>query len=299
MSLMAEQLRDLIHTSEQHGWSAQRSAPWLERLAAEAAVRSAEQAEIEGAVAQRGAAAGTTTTGGAAGADKAAVHGQGGQQRAHYLAQLVPAMMRHSATRFGQVLRETQTMVGRHRREREQLVAELRLLETAPPPPPPPPPPATELDDVKVALAFDRRLSDGAADDGATAGDGETLADAQDTREAGWSGPWPGALRQPSRGEGSIDRLLRGSSIGRMLSSLTGRSSAGVSTHGAAGAHGVNAHGVNVHIPSEQRPGSNAVERHASHKPPSPARQRRPLLNLLGGYSTGGGTWPPASATAD
>jgi hypothetical protein len=204
-------------------------------------------------------------------------------------------MMRHSATRFGPVLRETQTMVGRHRREREQLVAELRLLETAPPPPPPPPP-ATELDDVKVALAFDRRLSDGAADDGATAGDGETLADAQDTREAGWSGPWPGALRQPSRGEGSIDRLLRGSSIGRMLSSLTGRSSAGVSTHGVNGAAG--AHGVNVRIPSEQRPGSNAVERHASHKPPSPARQRSPLLNLLGGYSTGG-TWPPASATAD
>jgi ABC-type glutathione transport system ATPase component len=63
MSLMAEQLRDLIHTSEQHGWSAQRSAPWLERLAAEAAVRSAEQAEIEGAVAQRGAAAGTDQSG--------------------------------------------------------------------------------------------------------------------------------------------------------------------------------------------------------------------------------------------
>ena len=48
--------------------------------------------------------------------------------RAGHLAQLVPALLRHNASRFGQVIRDARAMLAHHRRERESLCGELDLV---------------------------------------------------------------------------------------------------------------------------------------------------------------------------
>ena len=98
------------------GWAHWRTAPLLTELSVSATQAIEEQASALEQLQLAGAAEPTT-------APAASV------SRYSYLAQLVPALLRRSATKFGEAVAQSREMLSRHRRERERLCEALQLVQ--------------------------------------------------------------------------------------------------------------------------------------------------------------------------
>ena len=107
------QLSELAAVSQAAGWEPRATASLLTELSVEAAAARSESEETIASLAQP------------FGVDGKADVPSG---RAGHLAQLVPALLRHNASRFGQVIRDARAMLAHHRRERESLCGELDLV---------------------------------------------------------------------------------------------------------------------------------------------------------------------------
>jgi hypothetical protein len=117
----------IVELSDRAGALAAEQGAAIDRLSAWNGQMSADDDddEVGGGGGGSGAASGSGSAGGVTGA----VGGMAGRFR--FLAQLVPAMLRHSRGSFAAVLRESRDLSGRHRAEREALCAQLRLAPKA------------------------------------------------------------------------------------------------------------------------------------------------------------------------
>ena len=114
------QLSELAAVSQAAGWEPRATASLLTELSVEAAAARSESEETIASLAQP------------FGVDGKADVPSG---RAGHLAQLVPALLRHNASRFGQVIRDARAMLAHHRREpppHERLPADPAAREASP-----------------------------------------------------------------------------------------------------------------------------------------------------------------------
>ena len=148
-------------------WSHEHTPPLLTELAVNAAAFAAEQVKHMEEVAP-------SESGHAGGRHRSSTSGRAppGLRRHHYLAELVPSLMRHSSARFGAAIQEARELLARHRRERSRLCADLNLVEASPPSPrvEKPPRPQVTIDPGLPVAEVTPRVVDGAIviDDGRT-----------------------------------------------------------------------------------------------------------------------------------
>ena len=117
------QVEEIGVVSQTKAWRHELTAPLLTELSVTLATLSAEHEASLGLVSTapaRTAAPGTAPP--AATPPPAA-------RRPHFLAQLVPAMLQQGAERFGRLLPELRETMGSHRKARERICTELRLIQ--------------------------------------------------------------------------------------------------------------------------------------------------------------------------
>ena len=144
-----QQAEELAQTVTSERWNSNTSAPLISELSKRAAAFASEQSESidklsawDGTMSSgdedtsntdSGAAAAAVAAANGAAASHAALSnlnktGGGKARRFRYLAQLVPAMLRHSPQAFATMLKDCESLTSRHRAEREALCDALRII---------------------------------------------------------------------------------------------------------------------------------------------------------------------------
>ena len=120
------QVEEIGVVSQSKAWRHELTAPLLTELSVTLATLTAEHEAALGLV----STAPVRTKPGAA---PPAATPPPAARRPHFLAQLVPAMLQHGAERFGRLLPELRETMGVHRKARERICTELRLIQSGGP----------------------------------------------------------------------------------------------------------------------------------------------------------------------